>query len=190
MKKSLALLAAVLIGLAAYVAAGPFLAVNGLRTAVKSQDTAALARHVDFPTLRSNLRAQLDDYLLRQAGPDVQSNPFGAFALRIAGGVTGGAVDALLTPAGIGAVLGGRSLWHRGSGAGINRSDSYAHTAPPDPFKDARYRFESTSRFTATVPDRSGDPVVFVLSREGLRWKLTDIRLPLFGADKAGTGSD
>ncbi|MGH8077574.1 MAG: DUF2939 domain-containing protein, partial [Lysobacter sp.] len=132
MKKWLALLVAALIALIAYVAAGPYLTINALRAAVKSQDTATLARHVDFPVLRSNLKAQLDDYVLRQAGPDVQGNPFGAIALRIAGGLTGGAVDALLTPAGIGAVLEGRNLWQRTSGAGIDRDDTYAHSAPPD----------------------------------------------------------
>lgn len=190
MNKWLTLLIAAILALAAYVAVGPFLTVNALRTAVKEQDTAALARHVDFPTLRGNLKAQLDDYVLRQAGPDVQSNPFGAFALQIAGGLTGAAVDALLTPAGIGAVMEGRNLWQRGSGAGIDRNDSYAHTAPPDPLKDARYRLESTSRFTATVPDRSGEAVVFVLSRDGLRWKLSDIRLPLSAADRATAGGD
>ena len=190
MNKWLALLVAALIALAAYVAAGPYLAINGVRNALKQQDTAALARHVDFPTLRGNLRAQVDDYLLRQAGPDVQRNPFGAIALRMAGGLAGGAVDALLTPAGIGAVLSGRSLWHRGSGAGIDRNDSYAHDAPRDPLEGARYRYESTSRFTATVDDRSGEPVVFVLSRDGLRWKLTDIRLPLFGAGRSEAGNN
>ncbi len=179
MKKWLVALVVALIALAAYVVGGPFLTINALRVAVKNQDTSALSRHVDFPTLRGNLKAQLDDYVLRQAGPDAQSNPFGAIALRIAGGLSGSAVDAVLTPVGIGAVLEGRNLWQRGSGAGIVRNDSYAHAAPSDPLKDARYRYESTSRFTATVLDRSGDPVVLVLSRDGLRWKLSDIRLPL-----------
>ena len=139
--------------------------------------------------MRGNLKAQLDDYVLRQAGPDMQSNPFGAIALRLAGGLSGGAVDALLTPAGIGAVMEGRNLWQRGTGAGIDRSDSYAHSAPPDPLKDARFRYESTSSFTATVADNSGDPVVFVLSREGMRWRLSDIRLPLLRPTQAGTGT-
>ena len=190
MKKWLALLVAALIALAAYVAAGPWLTINALRTAVQAQDTARLARHIDFPTLRSNLKAQLDDYVLRQADADVQSHPFGAIALRIAGGLTGGAVDVLLTPVGIGAVLEGRILWHRISGAGIDRNDRVAHATPPDPLKDARYRLESASRFTATVTDRSGEPVVFVLSRDGLRWKLTDIRLPLSAANEVGAGND
>ena len=190
MKKWLAVIIAALIAFVAYVAAGPYLTINALRTAVKDQDTAALARHVDVPALRRNVTAQLDDYVLRQAGPGAQANPFGAIALRIAGGVTGGVVDALLTPAGIGAVLEGRNLWQRTSGAGIDRNDTYAHTAPTDPLKDARYRFESTTRFTATVPDRSGDPVVFVFSRDGLRWRLTDIRLPLSVPEHIEPGND
>ena len=33
--------------------------------------------------------------------------------------------------------------------------------------------------FTATVQDGDGDPIVFVITRQGLRWRLTDIRLPL-----------
>ena len=195
MNKWLVLLVAALIALAAYVVAGPVLAINGVRNAIKDEDTAALARHVDFPVLRGNIKAQVDDYLLRQAGADAQRNVFGAIALRVAGGLAGGAVDAMLTPVGIGAVLGGRSLWHRGSGAGIDPNDSYAHIPPRDPLEGARYRYESTSRFTATVDDRSGEPVVFVLSRDGLRWKLTDIRLPLFGAGerteaRPGAGAD
>ena len=185
MNKWLVLALAALVALAAYVVAGPYLAINGVRNAIKQQDTAALARHVDFPVLRGNVRAQVDDYVLRQAGPEVQRNPFGAIALRMAGGLAGGAVDVLLTPTGIGAVLSGRSLWHRGSGAGIDPSDSYAHLPPRDPLADVRYRYESTSRFTATVDDGNGDPVVFVVSRGGLRWKLTDIRLPLLGASPA-----
>ncbi len=30
-----------------------------------------------------------------------------------------------------------------------------------------------------TMPDENGKPMVFVLTRDGLRWKLSDVRLPL-----------
>ena len=40
-------------------------------------------------------------------------------------------------------------------------------------------RYESPSRFTATVLDEDGKPMVFVFKRNGLRWKLADIRLPI-----------
>lgn len=176
---AIVLIAAVL--LAGYGAAGPFLTVKAIRDAAKAQDTAALSEHVDFPALRGNLKAQLDDYVVRKAGADVQSNVFGAIALRIASGVAGGTVEAMVTPAGLGAILEGRNLWHRASGGSINETDSYATRAPADPLEGARYGFESTSRFTATVDNDDGEPVTFVLARNGLRWKLSDIRLPLEG---------
>lgn len=178
-RKLIALLAVAVVLLVGYIAAGPFLVVKAIRDAIKAQDTAALAEHVDFPALRGSLKAQLDDYVVRKAGADIQSNVFGAIALHIASGVTGGTVDAMITPAGLGAILEGRNLWHRASGGGISDTDSYASQAPPDPLEGARYGFESTSRFTATVTNDDGEPVTFVLARDGLRWKLNDIRLPL-----------
>lgn len=183
MKKWLALLVLAAVLLLGYVAAGPFLAYNAIREAVKAQDTAALAEHVDFPVLRGNLKAQIDDYVVRRAGPDMQSNVFGAFAVRVASGLAGGLVDTLVTPAGLAALLEGRSVWHRASGGGIT-DNTYEHAPPADPLQEASYGFESLSRFTATVVDDDGEPVTFVLSRDGLDWNLTDIRLPLGSEDQ------
>jgi len=166
------------LALAGYVVAGPYLAIRGIGQAIERQDTAALARHVDFPTLRANVRAQLQDYLVRKVGADVQSSLFGGIALQVAGGVAGVGVDALVTPTGIGAVLQGHQLWKRASGDTVD-GDTYSRPAPAQPLRGAVKRFESTSRFTATVTTTDGEPVVFVLSRQGLRWRLTDIRLPL-----------
>lgn len=184
MKKWIAVLVALVLLLGALVAAGPWLTVNAIRDAVRTGNTAKLSRHVDFPALRSSLRIQLDDYVVRRAGPEAQASLFGAIAVRIASGIASGTVDVMVTPAGLGGLLGGRTLWHRVSGGGIG-TDPYAHVPPPDPLSDAAYGFESPSRFTATVIDDSGQPVVFVLTRHGLRWKLSDVRLPLGAAQQA-----
>ena len=184
MKKWIALLAIVAVLLLGYIAAGPFITYNAIRDAVRAQDTAELAEHVDFPELRRNLKLQIDDYVVRRAGADVQSSLLGAFAVRIASGVAGGMVDTMVTPAGIGALMEGRTVWHRASGGGIT-DNTYEGAPPPDRLREPSYGFESLSRFTATVEDEDGDPLTFVLSREGLQWKLTDIRLPLGG--DAGT---
>ena len=61
--------------LCGYVAVGPYLTVRAIRIAVKEQDAAALSRQVDFPALRASLKAQLDDRLLRKAGPDCSPIP-------------------------------------------------------------------------------------------------------------------
>ncbi|MDQ3288702.1 MAG: DUF2939 domain-containing protein [Pseudomonadota bacterium] len=176
MKKWLALLLAILVLLVGYVAAGPFLTVNAIRDAVETRNTARLSRHVDFPTLRGSIKLQVDNYITSRAGADVQSSLFGAIGLRIASGMAGSAVDTMVTPAGLAAMMGGQTLWNRVTGRDLRMDPD---TTPRDVLRDADYRFESPSRFTATVIDDAGEPVTFVLTRSGLSWKLSDVRLPL-----------
>lgn len=184
MKKWIAFALALLLAIAAYVAAGPYLTVHAIRTAVKEQDTTALAKQIDFPALRASLKAQLLDALVREAGADVQANPIGAFALTMASGVVNATVDAMVTPTGLAGVMEGRRLW-RNTRDSFSRPQVDANGAPipePEPLHDARYRYESLSRFTATIDDDAGKPIVFVLRRNGLQWKLADIRLPMNGS--------
>lgn len=174
-----------LLALVAYVGAGPYLTVRGIRNAVETQDAAALSRQIDFPALRASLKAQLADRLVREAGPDAQASALGSIGLALAGGLIGGSVDAMVTPTGLGALMEGRKVWKR-IGDGFTspappppRAADGSTAAAPRPFDGAKYRYESLSRFTATVQDDSGRPIVFVMTRDGLRWKLSDIRLPL-----------
>ncbi|WP_163274959.1 DUF2939 domain-containing protein, partial [Enterobacter hormaechei] len=67
--------------------------VRGLSQAIEQRDTARLERYVDFPRVRSSLRAQLNDYLVRQAGPDVAASPFGALLYGLGDQLGGAAVD-------------------------------------------------------------------------------------------------
>jgi hypothetical protein len=166
------------LAVAGYVAAGPYLTIRAIGQAIERQDTAALERQVDFPTLRANLKAQLGDSLVRRAGPDLQSNLFGIFALQAASSLASAGVDTMVTPLGIGALLQGRTVWKRTTGDTVG-DGTYAAPSPDRPLKRYEGRFDSTSRFSATVHTESGTTVVFVLSRDGLRWKLTNIMLPL-----------
>ena len=175
MKKWIALALVALLALGAYVAAGPYLTVRAIRHAVQAQDPAALAREVDFPLLRASLKAQMEDRLLRRAGMEAQADPIGAFGLSLASGAIDGAVDLMVTPSGLAALMEGRAVWRRVAGG---MSGDGGADAPREPLHDAAYRYESASRVTATVRDGDGDPYVFVLHRDGLRWKLADIRLP------------
>jgi hypothetical protein len=179
MKKWLILIVVVLLALAGGIAAGPFLTVNAIRGAVQAQDAAKLSQHIDFPALRASLKQQVDDYVVRRAGADVQSSLLGAIALRLASGTTDGIVDAMATPAGLAAVMEGRNFWDRLSGRRASSEDGYATAPPRDPLEGAKYRFESPSRFTATIANADGHPVVFVLTRQGFSWRVTDVRLPL-----------
>jgi hypothetical protein len=113
------------------------------------------------------------------ADPELPSE-FRTIGAQVTSGVTGGIVDLLVTPAGIGAVLQGRSIVRRIMGLPPETTPSGRPQAGSvDPLAGASYRYESTSRFSATVQNADGAPVVFVFSRDGLRWRLTDVRLPI-----------
>lgn len=169
--------AVLLVLLLAWIAAGPWLAIRGIEKAIETRDTAALERHVDFPRLRINLKAQLDDRLVRLAGDKVPANLLGAFAVAMAGNATGMAVEAIATPLGIGALLQGHVLWKRATGD-TRGEGVFAETEPARPLHTARHRYHSLSRFSATVEHPDGSRTEFLLERQGLRWRLVDIRLP------------
>ena len=167
---------AALLALLAWAGSGPWRAIEGIRQAVKTEDARALARHVDFPALRASLKPQVQDRLVRAAGVDAQSGPFAAFGLAVASGISAGLVDAMVTPAGLGALMEGRKVWNRVGGIPPpTRSDT---SAQPEPIPAARLRFESVSRATATVTMDDGGELDLVLTRKGLRWRLAEMRLP------------
>ena len=178
MKKWIALAVVLLLALGSYVAAGPYLAIHGIRTALAEQDTGKLEKHVDFPALRVSLKAQAEDALARRAGTGIQSSFFGAIAMSVANNMLGAGVDTMVTPLGIGALLQGRSMWKQSVGDTVD-GDTYGKAVPADPLKTATHHYESPSRFTATIQNEAGQPVVFVFKRKGLSWKLADIRLPM-----------
>jgi hypothetical protein len=65
------------------------------------------------------------------------------------------------------------------SDAAVHEPGRASPASSREPLRDVDYRYESPSRVTATVRDRQGGRVtVLVLTRSGIRWRLSDIRLP------------
>ena len=170
--------AIVLLALAGWIAAGPYMAIHGIRQAVESQDIRALERHVDYPKLRANIKAQIEDRIAREIGQRFGTQVTGSAASSVAGMLSDSAVDAMVSPAGIALLLQGRALRKRLSGESAANGGPAGAPPPFDPLKNARTRFESPSRFFATVNSADGEPVEFLFERQGMNWRLTDIRLP------------
>lgn len=164
--------------LAAWIAAGPYLAIHGIRDAMERQDVGKLEKHVDFPALRAQIRAQLEDRLARELGQRMGSSFAGGSAAMVAGMLSDTAVDAMVSPAGIAILLQGHALKQRATGNTVPESGVASAIRPYDPLENARTRFVSPSRFIATVDSADGRPVEFVFERQGLRWRLTGILLP------------
>jgi len=176
LKKWIILACALALLFAGYVMSGPYRTINAIRQAVMNEDARMLARQIDFPAVRASLKAQVADRIARKAGANAQADPFTALGIGMANTLAGAAVDGLMTPSGIGGLMEGRKAWNR------------AHNLPPpsegddmtrpDLLEGAQYHYASPSRFNVTVPAGQGEPVELVITRKGIQWKLTDIRLP------------
>lgn len=171
-------LAALALALLAFVAAGPFIALRGIQHAVTERSVTALMLHVDFPVLRENVRAQMESRIAEQFAKRVGNDTgmMGMASGTLAKQVSDSAVNAMVNPAGIMVLLEGNALARNISKEPLR--DEHGQATAPMQLSDAKFRYESLSRFTATMQSQDGKPVVFVFSRKGLRWKLTDIRLP------------
>lgn len=181
MKKLIGVLILAVAAVCAWWFGGPYLTVHGLSKAIEQRDTARLERYVDFPRVRSSLRAQLNDYLVRQAGPELASSPFGALLYGLGDQLGSAAVDTMVTPTGIGALLQGHVLWKRGRNE-LQGGGAFGPTEPAQPLKHAEHHFEALDRFVVDVDRGPGQPPLkVVLEPQGLRWKVVDLQLGMSG---------
>lgn len=183
MRKSRAILlaiVAVLLVLLAYVIAGPWLTLRALDRAVTRQQYPQIAKYVDFPALRSGVKAQVEDRLARAYGQRASDGLMAQAAMTLANEASSKLVDAMVTPTGLVVLFEGNALVQRV----VDPLDSAGRLPDadggraPSPLGFAKAGYESPTRFTAIASNRSGQPVVFVFALRGLRWKLVNIELP------------
>ncbi|MBS0218237.1 MAG: DUF2939 domain-containing protein [Proteobacteria bacterium] len=174
--------AIILVILAVFWFSGPFAAIHGLRKALAAKDASALATHVDFIALRSNLSPQIEDRIARGISARLGGGANGGLVGKAAKAISDNAVNAMATPAGIGVLLQGDALYKQASGDTVG-DGVVKQPRPMDPFTGANGRFESPTRYVATLTTDGGD-VGFVFEPRGLRWKITNIRLPLLQQPK------
>jgi hypothetical protein len=174
-------LAAFLLALAvlagAWLVGSPHLAARQLSAALRAGDSVALERRVDFPVLRQNLKEQLNAKMLEKAGGDAVENPIGAVVMGIASIFVEAMVDAFVTPSGLSSLASGRIPPAPGE------PGPDADAPERDPFERARITRDALDRFSMWVPDDSGREIRFVLSLQGVSWRLTNILLPPGGRD-------
>jgi hypothetical protein len=161
------ILAAILIAAFSFFIA-PWFALQAVRSAADSHDSAALADMIDYGQVRAGLRDQL--YAQAQPGgqpppPDVWHDPVGALRAALQHtAVAGPNVESYLTPEALQALLNGRA-----PGAPSN--------ARPWP----RLRYWGFDRCRLAVPDPANPnrETLLTFQRRGFyTWKLSQIRLP------------
>ncbi|MGE3476876.1 MAG: DUF2939 domain-containing protein [Rhodospirillaceae bacterium] len=164
MKKILIAAGAVIVLLVAgYAAAGPHLALNGIREGVVAQDEAALAEHIDFPAFRESMKEQIAEVMTARMAARAGGDPeMAAMGQLFASKMVEVMVDKVVTPAGLAMMT---------SAKGADEALSKDNV-----LKDDHVSYEGLDR--AVVTQAGSQDAKLVLSRRGLKWRLTGVRLP------------
>jgi hypothetical protein len=154
--------------------ASPYWELRQLRAAAGRHDGDAVSAHVDFPALRDSVKTQLAATVHRElGGTSGETNPIAGFGQAVALAFLDPMVDALVSPAGVIAMLenGKVNLAKRRTPA---ESEHQAQKdADGKPKYAVGYRSWDTFVLTWTASDGS-----LVFKRHGLwGWKLSGIEL-------------
>jgi len=184
MKKAVALVALLAVAIVGYVAAGPHLTLHQIKRAIKEQDSEKLAQNIDFPILRQNVKEQLNVIIMKQTFSQMGENPFAALALDFVSKLIDGMVDSFVTPPGLANLMEGKKPQQEATTEGSEAIPAQSIDEKRELFKDARYTYDSTSKFSVWVTVNEGEKITgekirFVLTRDGLKWKLSNIVIPI-----------
>jgi len=172
MKKLIIVALLFVIALVGYIAAGPFITIHQIKAGVNNQDSELLSEYIDFPLLRSNLKEQVSAYFEKKAASKSKHKPFESLVLGITSKFADAAVDAVVTPSGIANLMEGKQPKQKQSG------DEKSTKTKRQLFRNARHSLDSANMFSIWVKDGKGDEIRFVLTRDVLSWKLTNIIIP------------
>lgn len=180
-KKTRLIAVALLLAALAGLYATPYVTLHQMRKAAAADDAAALAARVDFPALRENLKADMQQRMLdRDRNERGEPSPASTFGAALAGALLGPMVDALITPEALARIIEGQRPVKAAIGFGKPRPEPGA-TERPRARLGTAMGYESLNRFVFSVrhPGDDEEPVELVLHRDGLiGWKLAELRLP------------
>jgi Protein of unknown function (DUF2939) len=175
MRKFVLIASAALLLAVAYAAAGPYITIAEIKKGVAEQDSELLAEKIDFSMVRQDLKEQLRAKGISTAVSEAQNNPVAALVAGLATTIVDGVVDSFVTPAGLASLMGGK----KPSNQTPRRSDTSGPRKKEGLFRNARYGYDSLSKFSAWVPTDDGKEIRFILQRDGLSWRLVKVVLPI-----------
>ena len=181
MKKSLIGIAVIVFLFIGYLIISPYLTLHNIKSAVKSNDSYAISEYMDFPSIRRNLKEQLNMIVAKEMSDneEMKDNPFAVFGAAIAESLIDGVINAYVTPAGMARVISGKKIdIDIESEKRINK-EAVNNASDKTPLSGASMEYKSFNKFVINIKDEEGGEVQFVLRRRWLGWKLTEIILPI-----------
>jgi Protein of unknown function (DUF2939) len=152
--------------------ASPYLSLYQMYQDVEHKDLESFATHVDFPALRESVKDNLRSLISRETAE--QKNPLmSIFGSVMKGFVLDPIVDSVVTPSGVAALMAGQQIQ-------IDDRNEAAQFSQVADKVEVNGQYESFNEFAVAVKPKGQEtePITFVLSRDGLSWKISGVRLP------------
>ncbi|MGI6611826.1 MAG: DUF2939 domain-containing protein [Limnochordia bacterium] len=146
--------------------ASPYIAVRNTKRLAERGDAEALARYVDFPAVQTSVESVLTAMVLQEMG--ATDHTLSEFEAALVGAFVSPVVDALVSPAGLSAMLNGRA--------------PELDDAPPVTIMNKALitmRYQGLNHFRVTMSDGADAPqtISMVFRRKGLAWRMVAIVL-------------
>lgn len=171
MKKIPLLIVALLVIVAGYLYASPYLALNGIKNAAQARDAEKLSSYIDFPSVKQGVKEQVKAKFAAEMMAGDNKGGFEALGSMFAATMTDTLVDGLITPEGVAAIM-----------VKKEEQESKESNGAQEESEDLQYETSYTSfnSFNVDINNAEGkDGIRIVLHRDGLSWKVTNINLPL-----------
>ena len=158
-----------------YVYAAPYLVLNKMKKAAQAGDSAKVSEYIDYPSVRQNLKDQINAQVLQEIGVDQQS-PLAGLGQKLASTLLDKMIDHVVTPEGMTLVLQGQGLKE------VYQSKVTQETAEVKQQHKPQYKagYTSWQNFEVQIqaPEYSRG-VKINMVRDGLSWKVNQVSIPL-----------
>ncbi|AOA57018.1 DUF2939 domain-containing protein [Acinetobacter larvae] len=180
------LLALIILG-AAYLYASPYWVLYQIKNAVDQNDQHKLSQYIDYPSVRQNLKQQLQSQIAAQLQQPDQG-VYAELGMKFASVFTEKMLDQMIRPETLALLLQtkaqAKALQHPNTQQSTTQptASTETPTAPNSTASDLAYHtaYQSFSRFRVSVANtaQATTQIDIVLKRHGLSWQVSEIILP------------
>ncbi|PNK59996.1 DUF2939 domain-containing protein [Psychrobacter sp. FDAARGOS_221] len=191
MKKPFIWIAAIVVIIAAYLYASPYLALRSIKNAALEGNADVLSEHIDFPSVKQSLKDQINAQLMKEVAKE-DADGFEALGAMLATAMIDPIVDSIVTPEGIAMMVQGKEPLQQDDAEDESKDATEAMEAELNPNIDYKTGYVSYKTFKVTLSnkDHDGEPMDIIMRRDGLGWKVTRIALPADTFDNNGSEID
>jgi hypothetical protein len=162
--------------------ASPFLAIHELRSGFLSKNADQVNQYIDYPSLQSDLKAQLVSMMLKtmQSDPEMAANPFSGFAMAMITPMVNSMVDTYVTPSGMKAILEAPSTQQSDASQDQTAQNLVERKREFDKaLQKTAMGYDGLDKFQLTATADDGKKTKLVFNRQGFaEWKLKSVILP------------